>query len=197
MSHLSEQELSFFNSLFEAEHGVKDLTTDTKISVNFNLPDKLNGLLNNAKLTLLAEVGIYQLWFPLEFIVDDKGQVTPTLSAPEVIDTKGIERSWRTPNLELQTEQYLIISLSSTGVLLQPKNAEETLDKEILLAFNLPNNEHVVISAKPVRVTSNGVAAKIEKICEGEDAMRQYLFEIHKHHHAKLYEEENISTDLI
>ena len=95
MSHLSEQEL-FFNSLFEAEHGVKDLTTDTKISVNFNLPDKLNGLLNNAKLTLLAEVGIYQLWFPLEFIVDDKGQVTPTL-CPEVIDTKGIERSWRTP----------------------------------------------------------------------------------------------------
>ncbi len=88
MSHLSEQELSFFNSLFEAEHGVKDLTTDTKISVNFNLPDKLNGLLNNAKLTLLAEVGIYQLWFPLEFIVDDKGQVTPTLSAPEVIEYK-------------------------------------------------------------------------------------------------------------
>ena len=120
MAHLSEQELSFFNRLFEAERTDSD-PTDTKMSVRLNLPDKLNGLLTNAKLTLLAEVGIYQLWFPLEFSKDENGQLFPVLSAPEVIDTKGIERSWRTPDLEIHTEQFQILSLSSTGVLLKPK----------------------------------------------------------------------------
>ncbi|MCF7519358.1 MULTISPECIES: hypothetical protein [Pseudoalteromonas] len=196
MTHLSEQELSFFNSLFEAEQSIDD-PINTKMSLNLNLPDKLSGLLKNAKLTLLAEVGIYQLWFPLEFTTDERGQLTPVLSAPEVIDTKGVERSWRTPDLDLQTEKYVILSLSSTGLLLQPKHAEAVLEQEITLAFNLPNQEHVMIRAKPVRATSKGIAAKIIKVCEGQDAMRQYLFDIHKHHHAKLYEQGNITTELI
>ena len=196
MAHLSEQELSFFNHLFEAERTDSD-PTDTKMSVRLNLPDKLNGLLTNAKLTLLAEVGIYQLWFPLEFTKDENGQLIPVLSAPEVIDTKGIERSWRTPDLEIHTEQFQILSLSSTGVLLKPKRQTPILNKEILLAFNLPSEEQVILSVKPIRTTSKGIAGKIVKVCKGEDALRNYLFETHKHHHAKLYEQGNFTTELI
>ena len=196
MAHLSEQELSFFNHLFEAERTDSD-PTDTKMSVRLNLPDKLNGLLTNAKLTLLAEVGIYQLWFPLECSKDENGQLIPVLSAPEVIDTKGIERSWRTPDLEIHTEQFQILSLSSTGVLLKPKRQTPILNKEILLAFNLPSEEQVILSVKPIRTTSKGIAGKIVKVCKGEDALRNYLFETHKHHHAKLYEQGNFTTELI
>ena len=196
MAHLSEQELSFFNRLFEAERTDSD-PTDTKMSVRLNLPDKLNGLLTNAKLTLLAEVGIYQLWFPLEFSKDENGQLIPVLSAPEVIDTKGIERSWRTPDLEIHTEQFQILSLSSTGVLLKPKRQSPDLNKEILLAFNLPSEEHVILSVKLIRTTSKGIAGNIVKVCQGEDALRKYLFETHKHHHAKLYEQGNFTTELI
>ncbi len=196
MAHLSEQELSFFNSLFKTE-GSTNIPTNTKMSLNLNLPDKLNGLLKNAKLTLLAEVGIYQLWFPLEFKADESGQLTPLLSAPEVIDTKGIDRSWRSPILELETDKYVILSLSSTGLLLQPKQPVTILDEKITLAFNLPNYGHVIIRAKPIRETGQCIAAKIIKICKGEDAIRQYLFESHKHQHAKLYEQGNITSELI
>ncbi|MCO7251291.1 MULTISPECIES: hypothetical protein [unclassified Pseudoalteromonas] len=197
MAHLTEQELSFFNQLFENADDGSDEVTNTKMSVKLNLPDKLNGLLKNAKLTLLAEVGVYQLWFPLEFVNDENGQVIPLLSAPEVIDTKGIERSWRAPHLNLQTDHYIILSLSSTGVLLKPKQNKPDFSKELLLAFELPKKERIVLSAKPVRVTSNGIAAKIITVHEGEIALRQYLFDTHKKQHAQLYEHANISTDLI
>jgi len=196
MAHLSEQELTFFNRLFEAENLDGD-PTDTKMSVRLNLPNKLNGLLANSKLTLLAEVGIYQLWFPLEFINDENGQLIPLLSAPEVIDTKGIERSWGTPDLEIHTEQFQILSLSSTGVLLKPKRQAPELNKDILLAFDLPSRDHIILSVKPIRTTSKGIAGKIVKVCKGEEELRRYLFEAHKHHHAKLYEQGTFTTELI
>ncbi len=198
MTHLSDQELEFFNRLFESEgvaaEGIEADPSYAKMSVKVNLPDKLNGLLTNAKLTLLAEVGIYQLWFPLEFVNDENGQLTPVLSAPEVIDTRGVERSWRTPDLEIDTEQFHVLSLSSTGVLLKPKLHTPALNKEILLAFDLPNHEHIIISVMPIRTTNKGVAAKIIKVCQGESALRKYLFETHKQHHANLYEHNNIIT---
>lgn len=186
MAYLSQKELQFFNQLFESESNENDVT-DTKMALFNELPQNLGALFKSAKLTLLAEVGVYQLWFPVEFKTDQNGQLVPLLSAPEVIDTKGIERSWRNNSVNLKSSDFIITSLSSTGVVLTPRNPHARLDKEQLLSFFLPELEQVTLVISPVRRTSKGIAAKIVEIVRGHDALRTFLFKNHKRQHASLY----------
>ena len=91
---MTNEELNFISDLFQVTVPSK-LRDNHTLTLQSSIPANIAELLNNTKLTLLAEVGDYQLWFPLEIRIDKTGVVTPVLSAPEVIDTQGIKRCWR------------------------------------------------------------------------------------------------------
>ncbi|WP_377109605.1 hypothetical protein [Pseudoalteromonas sp. R86517] len=183
---LTKEELSFISSVVGSN---KDNTNDnSQLSLKTALPDTLKGLLSHAKLTMLAEVGHYQLWLPLEFKLNDDGYLNPVLSAPEVIDTEGVDRSWRYSDLHLQSERFYVLSLSSSGVLLKPRDHRYSLTHAQHITFKLPNKKKVTLLIDLVRKTNLGYAAKIVSIKSGKEALREYLFEKHKRENATLYE---------
>lgn len=182
----SNDELLFLSSLFKAQHTPR-LPKDQKLTVKSEIPTNIASLFQNANLTLLAEVGHYQLWFPLVFNVDSSGTFTPILSAPEVIDTRGNQRSWRWDNLNIESEGYCIESISSSGVFLKPQRSYTTLPDNQRMQFDLPNKKHVTISIEPVRQSKDGIAARIIDIHEGKEQLREYLFNVHKRQYANLY----------
>ncbi|XQF89961.1 hypothetical protein ACOBV8_15380 [Pseudoalteromonas espejiana] len=191
--NLTKEELSFISSVVG---NTKDnINESSQLSLKTTLPDTLKGLLSHAKLTMLAEVGHYQLWFPLEFKLNDDGQFNPVLSAPEVIDTEGVDRSWRYSDLNLQSERFYVLSLSSSGVLLKPRDQRYTLANAQHISFKLPNNKKVTLFIDLVRKTNLGYAAKIISIEHGKEALREYLFDKHKRVNAPLYENTNTVTE--
>ena len=88
---LSDEEINFLSGLFEPSQSSASIN-ETKLTVQASIPDGIAHLLGQAKLTLLAEVAHYQLWFPLQFKTDELGHFSTGLEAPEVIDTKGIQK---------------------------------------------------------------------------------------------------------
>ncbi|WP_404340380.1 hypothetical protein [Pseudoalteromonas mariniglutinosa] len=189
MANLTNQELAFFSRLFKSNQQ-QEILLDSKNSLTQGLPDTLSYLLSNAKLTLLAEIGIYQLWFPVVFVSDKRGQLTPIFSSPEVIDTKGIERSWRSSELNLKSDNFVISSLSSSGVVLQPTSHTLPIQSLITLHFQLPKQQQVIMQVEPVRITHSGIAAKIKVIEQGKEALTSYLFDTHKQFYPKLYRQQ-------
>ncbi|MGB1292850.1 MAG: hypothetical protein ACPG5Z_11960 [Pseudoalteromonas sp.] len=182
----SNDELLFLSSLFKAQTPPR-LPKDQTLTVQSDIPANIACLFQNANLTLLAEVGHYQLWFPLEFKVDSSGTFTPALSAPEVIDTKGNQRSWRWDNLNIKSEGYCIESISSTGIFLKPQGEHVAFNENQIMQFDLPNKKHITMSIEPVRQCKGGIAAKIIDIHEGKEQLRAYLFSVHKRQYANLY----------
>ena len=124
--HLTLEELACFRELFSPNritHSTEDAHPEPLVNhvltVKTEVPQALASLLGKAKLTLLAEVGSYKLWFPLEMRLDDFGQLQPTLGVPEVLDAKGAERSWRLTQPEDvwifdqdQGEQWSVVPIS-------------------------------------------------------------------------------------
>ncbi|WP_338364667.1 hypothetical protein [uncultured Pseudoalteromonas sp.] len=183
---LTKEELSFISSVVGSSKD--DKHDNSQLTLRTTLPDTLKGLLSHAKLTMLAEIGHYQLWFPLEFKLNDDGYLSPVLSAPEVIDTEGVDRSWRYSDLYLQSERFYVLSLSSSGVLLKPRDHRYSLTHEQHITFKLPNRKKVTLLVDLVRKTNLGYAAKIVSFKSGKEALREYLFEKHKRENANLYE---------
>lgn len=182
----SNDEQQFLSNLFKGQ-AKQQLPANQRLTVQSDIPAKIANLFINAKLTLLAEVGHYQLWFPLEFKTDESGLLTPILSSPEVIDTTGTQRSWRLDNLNIQSDGFKIESISSTGIFLKPISNKVPLITHYRMQFYLPNKKHIIISIEPVRQNKQGIAAKITHIHEGKDHLRDYLFSVHKRQYVNLY----------
>ncbi|WP_372761613.1 hypothetical protein [Pseudoalteromonas sp.] len=192
---LSKEELDFISQLFTSEQTSLS-PSNAMLTLQANIPTGIAQLLTQSQLTLLAEVAHYQLWFPLQLKINSSGELTPILTAPEVIDTQGTQRSWRWQQLNIQNQDFSIESISSTGIFLKPNAAGKvkTLAKIHHLEFTLPNKQQVAMDIEPVRQNRQGIAAKIIHIQQGKEQLRAYLFEQHKRQFANLYQHQLLAT---
>lgn len=194
---LSDEELDFFKDVFNDEPIILGTESNShEITVQTAVPTHLKSVLGNAKLTLLAEISHYQLWFPVSLTVKGFGDFTPELGIPEIIDIQGIDRSWRVESpddvsiLDAGEHQGVqILSLSSTGLTLKADCPLRTRNlfarKEI--SMRLPNQQKVILELDPVRKEGGVIAAKFKTVGEGRDSLRKYLFNLHRREFSDLY----------
>ncbi|SFB99302.1 hypothetical protein [Pseudoalteromonas denitrificans] len=197
----TNEELDFFQQVFSPgaiETGCKlkkhDLTVQTSI------PKSIAHILGSSKLTLLAEISHYQLWFPLSLSMDEEGEFSPKLGTPEIIDIQGIDRSWRVmspKNVSLHNEgtkqQVEILSLSSSGIKMRvncPVKAKKLFENKDL-EIHLPNQSQVKLALEPVRTDNNVLAAKFKDVAHGRDCLRKFLFNLHRSKYSELYKNLN------
>lgn len=194
MSVLSNEELAYFSGAFSPiDDSADNSLSRHSLSVATEIPDVLTHILGNAKLTLLAEISYYRLWFPLTLKVDDFGTLSPELGIPEVIDTRGGERSWRldhVKNVKLvdnDTEKDVeVLSLSSSGMTIRvPQDFDTTMTH--LSQLILPNGACLDVMLDPVRTENGVMAAKISAEGESREILRQFLFSEHKAKYEHLY----------
>lgn len=201
--YLTLEELACFSELFSPNritHGMEETNPEPWVNhvltVKTEVPQALASLLGKAKLTLLAEVGPYKLWFPLEMRLDDFGQLQPTLGVPEVLDTTGAERSWRLTLPEDvwifdhdQGEQWSVVSLSSSGMAIRAKSQQqfEQLIGSQELQLQLPDGETMRVKIEPIRHEEGLAIVRFEAEIQEREALRQFLFNRHRSQHAKLY----------
>ncbi|GGI85728.1 hypothetical protein [Shewanella gelidii] len=196
-SKLTEEELALFSDLFsatESDPAINDPNSAHRIvSVTADVPKMLTSILGKSKLTLLAEISHYRLWFPLMLNRDDLGQIVPTLGIPEVVDISGNERSWRLTNvsdvkvIDSETEESIdVLSLSASGLTFKSlENAADESPKSAHLI--LPDGEKVALEYQPVRNENGVMAAKITALSEDRELLRRFLFTQHKTKYADLY----------
>lgn len=202
MSSLSDEELACFSDLFASSltgdqckpaQTDADILADNSLSVSTEIPQVLANILGEAKLTLLAEISHYRLWFPLVLKRDELGQFIPVLGVPEVVDTSGAERSWRVNDLKDVTvidnssqQSVEVLSLSSSGLTFKMR---EQLDADIPTSgkLMLSNGSEVDVDFEPVRAENGVMAAKINANGEAREALRQFLFSAHKAKYSHLY----------
>ncbi|MEE1981678.1 hypothetical protein [Shewanella xiamenensis] len=201
--HLTLEELACFRELFSPNritHSTEDAHPEPLVNhvltVKTEVPQALASLLGKAKLTLLAEVGSYKLWFPLEMRLDDFGQLQPTLGVPEVLDAKGAERSWRLTLPEDvwifdqdQGEQWSVVSLSSSGMAIRAKSSQqfEQLVDSQELQLQLPDGETMRVKIEPIRHEEGLAIVRFQAEAEEREALRQFLFNRHRSQYPKLY----------
>jgi hypothetical protein len=201
--HLTIEELACFRELFSPNriaHNAEDAHPEPLVNhvltVKTDVPQALASLLGKAKLTLLAEVGPYKLWFPLEMRLDDFGQLQPTLGVPEVLDAKGAERSWRLTQPEDvwifdqdQGEQWSVVSLSSSGMAIRAKSPQqfERLVDSQELQLQLPEGETMRVKIEPIRNEEGLAIVRFQAEAEEREALRQFLFNRHRSQYPKLY----------
>ena len=197
--NFSPEELDFISDIFAEEPtDVMSVEHQQKLSLQRDIPGYLSQVLVGSKLTLLAEINHYQLWFPVTLSFNEKNDFVPILGTPEIIDVNGQERSWRvnTPeNVEiiniLDGQQIEILSLSSTGLTLKVINTDDSLIDlqhcalEMTIADELP----MKLDLDLVRSEKNVVAAKFKDLQEGREALRKFLFNSHKTKYSNLYQD--------
>ncbi len=103
----SNEEVNFLAELFKPNTKQRS-PRNHMLTMKSSVPASIAHLFTHANLTLLAEVANYQLWFPLQLKIDELGVINPILSAPEVIDTKGTQRSWRWSKLNIKSQGFNI-----------------------------------------------------------------------------------------
>jgi hypothetical protein len=195
----STEELEFFNNIF-AEKSTDAVSSDSKhkFAVQKNVPKNLKQVLVGSKLTLLAEISHYQLWFPVSLSINKEGDFSPKLGTPEIIDVRGHERSWRmkTPkNVAIidifHGQKIEVLSLSATGLTLKVPNSDDNyLDlKQYSFEMSLAGEEPLKLELDLVRHDKNIVAAKFKDLQEGKEALRKFLFNSHQVKYSKLYKD--------
>lgn len=197
---LTDAERGYFAELFDEDIQLAPAQQDGlshMISVTTEVPQLIASLLGKATFTLLAEVGNYKLWFPLEMSLDEFGQPNPVLGIPEVLEYCGNERSWRLqaePELCLSDTQYAgkvkVLSLSSSGMALLPDNVHtaEQLMQTNELTLSLPDGQLLRLGIEPVRRENNILATRISACKQNRDTLRRYLFQRHRQRHPALYQ---------
>jgi hypothetical protein len=198
MLALTDEELAYFSNTLSLD----DDTTDNSslvhsLSVETEIPQVLAHILGSSKLTLLAEVSYYRLFFPLTLKVDSLGLFTPTLGTPEVIDMRGGQRSWRLEQVKDvkvidngMEKNVEVLSLSSSGMsikLPQEVDTEVTHVSQIIL----PNGSHLDVAYEPVRTENGVMAAKISAEGSSREMLREFLFNEHKAKYEHLYKRLN------
>jgi len=195
----STEELDFFNNIF-IETSKDCMVSDSHhwLSVQTDVPQYLKQVLVGSKLTLLAEISHYQLWFPVSLTINKKSDFTPKLGTPEIIDVNGSERSWRvnTPKnvaiIDVFHDQKIeILSLSATGLTLKIPNSEaNSLDLQCSsLEMSLAGAEPLKLELDLVRHEKNVVAAKFKDLQQGKESLRKFLFNYHKIKYSNLYQD--------
>lgn len=195
----STEELEFFNNIF-AEKSTDSLNSDSqnKFAVQKGVPQNLKQVLVGSKLTLLAEISHYQLWFPVSLSINEEGDFSPKLGTPEILDVRGNERSWRmkTPkNVAIidifHGQKIEVLSLSATGLTLKVPNSDDNyLDlKQYSFEMSLAGEEPLKLELDLVRHDKNIVAAKFKDLQEGKEALRKFLFNSHQVKYSKLYKD--------
>jgi len=196
----STEELDFFSNVF-TEDSTDCMVEDTelKLSVQTNIPQSLHQVLAASKLTLLAEISHYQLWFPTTLAFNEQGVFSPKLGTPEIIDVNGNERSWRmnTPkNLALvdvfHDRKIEVLSISATGLTLKiPRVDSEDVDFQPLsfLEMSLAGEKPVKLELDLVRQEKGVVAAKFKELQTGRESLRKFLFDSHKVKYSNLYQD--------
>lgn len=194
---LSAEELACFSAIFSQTRVGTALTNDPLanhlLTVTTEVPQVVASILGKAKLTLLAEVGAYKLWFPLRIKVDDFGLFQPTLGVPEVLDVSGVERCWRLAHADDvwifdhdQGEQWSVESLSSSGMAIRAPSSQQLLSSKDL-QLQLPNGETMRVDIKPIRSEKGLAFVKFKAESEERDALRRFLFNRHRSQYANLY----------
>lgn len=170
----------------------------SQLSVQTNVPQYLKQALVDSKLTLLAEISHYQLWFPVSLAMNEQGDFSPKLGTPEIIDVKGNERSWRVnmpKNVALidvsHDQEIEILSLSATGLTLKiPNLKDNSIDLlESSLEMSLAGEEPLKLELDLVRHEKNIIAAKFKDLKEGRESLRKFLFNSHKIKYSNLYQD--------
>jgi hypothetical protein len=204
MSLLTNEELDYFSNAFSLGDGnlgngtLRNESTDNRLSehslsVETEIPQVLTHLLGHSKLTLLAEISYYRLFFPLELKTDEFGGLTPTLGTPEVIDTRGGERSWRLDELEgvrvvdeVTQKDIEVLSLSSSGMTVKvPQGFEHKTEHSSELV--LPDGTHLGMEYEEVRTENGVMAVKINAQGQPRKVLREFLFNQHKVKYSHLY----------
>jgi hypothetical protein len=194
----STEELDFFSDIF-TEKSADCLVEDSRhqLSVQVKLPPSLKSILADSKLTMLAEISHYQLWFPIALSINPQGDFLPQLGTPEIIDIKGNERSWRvdTPKnvalMDVLHEQEIeVLSLSSTGLTLKVPSFEGCYRDfcESSLEMSLAGEKPLKLELDLVRQDHNIVAAKFKDLQHGQESLRKFLFNSHKIKYSSLYQ---------
>ena len=197
--NFSAEELDFISNVFTEESTDSMLVEKHhQLSLKNDVPPYLRQVLADSKLTLLAEINHYQLWFPVTLSFNEENQFVPILGTPEIIDVDGQERSWRVEMPEnvaiinvLNGQEIEVLSLSSTGLTLQ---ANSETDKVInlhhcALEMTIANEEPMKLELDLVRSDQNVIAAKFKDLQEGRETLRKFLFNSHKTKYSKFYED--------
>jgi hypothetical protein len=198
---LTDDELACFRDIFsQAADGFHTATANEPqhhLTVMTEIPQMVAKVLGHAKLTLLAEISHYKLWFPLTLQVDALGQFTPTLGVPEVLELQGKERSWRLTNVSDVTitvdgepQALQVRSLSSSGIAIQLPDpmAAERLMASRNVEMRLAEIGALQLDFEPVRYDSCQLAARINAVGKEREALRQFIFERHRAEYAHLYQ---------
>lgn len=201
---LTDDELACFRDIFsQAADGLHTSIANEPqhhLTVMTEIPQMVAKVLGQAKLTLLAEISHYKLWFPLTLQIDALGQFTPTLGIPEVLELQGKERSWRLNNVSDVTitvdgepQVLQVRSLSSSGIAIQLPNAmaAERLMSGRNVEMWLAEIGPLQLDFEPVRYDSCLLAARINAVGKEREALRQFIFQRHRAEYAHLYQ--NIS----
>jgi hypothetical protein len=196
---LSVEELDFFKHVFANDVIECNLSEQNhKLTVHTSIPKNLIKMFGDAKLSLLAEISHYQLWFPLTLAFSETGQFQPKLGIPEILDIQGGERSWRVNHLnnvslfDKKNEQKLkILSLSSSGLTFKICSPikENSLLNQSDFELILPDKKQVNLALKTVRSDHNMLAAKFVNIDDGSEALRKFIFNFHRKEYSNLYKD--------
>lgn len=197
--NFSAEELDFISNVFTEESNDSMLVDQQqKLSLQHDVPSYLNQILTGSKLTLLAEINHYQLWFPVTLSFNEQNDFVPILGTPEIIDVNGQERSWRVESPKdveivnvLDGQEIEVLSLSSTGITLQsPSEGDSLTDlQNCTLEMTIADQQPMKLELDLVRSESNVVAAKFKDLQEGREALRKFLFNSHKTKYANLYQD--------
>ena len=215
MSLLTDEELAYFNHTLAKGNDALDNDTAANalcdnqsanhysdddslsghtLSVETEIPQVLTHILGKSKLTLLAEVSHYRLFFPLKLNTDKLGMMSPTIGAPEVVDMRGKERSWRLDEVKGAKiindnchKDIEVLSLSSSGMTIKlPQDFEHKREHSSELI--LPDGTHLDMAFEEVRTENGIMAAKINTQGQPREALREFLFNQHKAKYSHLYE---------
>ncbi|MBS3798896.1 hypothetical protein [Pseudoalteromonas sp. BDTF-M6] len=188
----TDQEVAFFQQLFSEKPLDNDNLGGAGLSLRSTLPDYVAPLFDNPGLYMLAEVGHFELWFPLSLNLTENNDIQPQLGAPEIFEAQGIHRSWRFDNpsditLKDQKGQlWPVRSLSSTGAVIDITSLENPPQSAIAKLI-LPQYDALPIKLKKTRQQDNFVAVTFVAN-ENKRQLRQYLFEQHKRHFQHIYQ---------
>lgn len=196
---LTDEELTCFTELFTeptaGQYAVDEM--QHHLTVMTEVPQMVARILGQAKLTLLAEISHYKLWFPLTLKIDELGQFTPVLGIPEVLDSQVRDRSWRLTDLEdvaivddQKRQPLTVVSLSSSGVSIKVPSL--AMAKKLLASKNvemcLPDAEPLQLAFEAVRSENGILAAKINAEGQQREALRKFLFNRHRAKYSHLYQ---------
>ncbi len=191
--------MDFFSNIFtETSNECMVGALPHQLSVQTAIPHYLRQVLVGSKLSLLAEISHYQLWFPVSLSINEQGDFSPKLGTPEIIDVKGSDRSWRvtTPkNVALIDNLYgqkiEVLSLSATGLTLKvPSSDEHSIDlQQSSFEMSLAGGEPLKLELDLVRHEKNIVAAKFKDLQEGRESLRKFIFNSHKTKYSNLYQD--------